>query len=45
MGKKEEEEKEGERRESWSRVLPVAQPVEWCHLHFEMTSLKLREVK
>lgn len=45
MWKKEEEEQEGERRENWIRVLPVAQPVEWCHLHFEMMSLKLREVK
>lgn len=45
MGKREEEEKEGGRRESWIRVLPVAQSVKWCHLNFEVTSLKLREVK
>lgn len=37
-GGEEGEEKEEERRESWIRVLPVAQ-AEWCHLNFEMMSL------
>lgn len=42
---KRKEKRDKERLERWIVVLPVAQPVRWCHLNFEMTPLKLREVK